>query len=326
MRITVVCPRFFGYENSITQEIANLGHEVQYIDDRPENTIAMKIVIRLRLNFLLQKKIQKYKKEIIQKILNYNTQMLLIITPEVFTAQMLKDIKQKEKKLSTRLYLWDSVKNKPNSLNLISLVDKAYSFDYQDSQMNKELNYKTLFYETEFKPSKQQKEYDLSFIGTFHSDRISIFYLLNNFKGRVFNHIYIQGRKVKIFRVLSLFPSFKNMIMLFKLGKTKALSKKQVSSVFQRSKAVIDYQHPNQSGFTCRTFEALACGCKLITTNKYIRNASFYDDKFIKVINRDSTEDLSVFINNKITQSEYNEFREKIDCFSIKKWVELLIS
>jgi hypothetical protein len=50
-----------------------------------------------------------------------------------------------------------------------------------------------------------------------------------------------------------------------------------VAEVFARSKCVIDIQRTGQSGLTMRTFEALASGAVLVTTNEAIRNEPFYD-------------------------------------------------
>ena len=41
--------------------------------------------------------------------------------------------------------------------------------------------------------------------------------------------------------------------------------------------AVLDIEHPKQVGLTMRTFEVLASGRKLITTNRSIINHEFYD-------------------------------------------------
>jgi len=64
------------------------------------------------------------------------------------------------------------------------------------------------------------------------------------------------------------------------------LSKDLVRSVFFGSRAVVDIEHPNQSGATIRTFEAIGSQRKLITTNATLRNYDFYNPMNIQIISR----------------------------------------
>jgi spore maturation protein CgeB len=45
------------------------------------------------------------------------------------------------------------------------------------------------------------------------------------------------------------------------------LSREQVAEVFRHSRVVVDLQREGQAGLTMRTFEALASGARLLTTN-----------------------------------------------------------
>ncbi len=55
-----------------------------------------------------------------------------------------------------------------------------------------------------------------------------------------------------------------------------SVDKKEWQDILSRTKIVIDLSHPLQTGLTMRTFEALASGCHLLTTNTNIRFEDFF--------------------------------------------------
>jgi hypothetical protein len=60
----------------------------------------------------------------------------------------------------------------------------------------------------------------------------------------------------------------------------------------QKTNCILELEQEGATGYTLRTLEALCYGRKLITNNKEIKNASFYNESFIKIIDR--AEDLDV--------------------------------
>ena len=65
------------------------------------------------------------------------------------------------------------------------------------------------------------------------------------------------------------------------------LNHQQIIGFYRKTKSVIDINKPFQNGLTIRTFEVLACGKKLITTNTYIINYPFYSPENVLVIDRE---------------------------------------
>ena len=100
----------------------------------------------------------------------------------------------------------------------------------------------------------------------------------------------------------------------------EAMTQSDVAQVFKRTKFVIDIAHPKQVGYTSRTLEALAAGCNLITTNEDIKNASFYDSRFITVINRDAPE-----ISSDITLKYVKPHRDIISSLHIENWLKSVL-
>jgi spore maturation protein CgeB len=65
------------------------------------------------------------------------------------------------------------------------------------------------------------------------------------------------------------------------------LNHHQIIDFYKKTKSVLDINKPFQNGLTIRTFEVLASGRKLITTNSDIKNYPFYCPENILVIDRE---------------------------------------
>ena len=98
---------------------------------------------------------------------------------------------------------------------------------------------------------------------------------------------------------------------------------KRVQDILEDTVSVVDIEHPNQSGLTIRTIEAVFSGRKLITTNSDIANYDFYDKNNILIIDRKNPVIPNGFLEGKVTEMKSN----MVDKYSIKGWLmELLIS
>jgi hypothetical protein len=64
----------------------------------------------------------------------------------------------------------------------------------------------------------------------------------------------------------------------------------EVAHIVACSRAVLDVEHPSQSGLTMRTIETLLSGKKLITTNLHIFNSNLFHPSRVHVIDRDNPE------------------------------------
>ena len=73
--------------------------------------------------------------------------------------------------------MWDSIENKKTALSLLDISDKFLTFDRQDKHINNKIDFLPLFYINSYQEIANEKsdfKYDLSFIGTIHSDRYKI--------------------------------------------------------------------------------------------------------------------------------------------------------
>lgn len=318
-KIALVSPSFFGYEISIKNELLKLGLDVIHYDDRPANSVFHKLLIRLKASFLIYPRIKNHQKNLVDEILKSNVDAVFLLNPELFSIYMIKRLKKENPKLKILLYIWDSLQNRPNLKSLIGLADYAYTFDRADSLSHPDLSFFPLFYEPIFEQNTiQNRKYNLSFIGSYHSNRAALFKLIQK-EPRLYIHIYIQGFLVKLIRSLGLLSRPRSLVLFWRHTTYNTLSKEEVSSVLKESHAVVDLQHPKQSGLTSRTIEALASGCILITSNRDIRNYEFFDDKVIYVMK--DLDDIPLNFNSGICSENLQSMRHKIAHLRLDRWL-----
>lgn len=290
-RILLISPHYFQYPEAIMKEIALAGGKVEYIDERPGNDFFSKGLIRLNADILRQRILKYYQKELdIYKNNKYD--YILVISPEALDLEIIRLVKRQFPSAKYILYMWDSISNKTGAHNaeLLPFFDKALSFDMQDCKKYDRLRFRPLFYLDNSSLaglSECNLKYDLTFIGSIHSDRYKIckelqkqccaeglssyFYLyLSDKKLYWYNRITnnsLRGSKVSDFSYVP-------------------LDSKEVKETIMLSKVILDIQHPMQTGLTMRTLEVLGAKKKLITTNYGIKEYDFYHEANVYCLNR----------------------------------------
>ena len=68
------------------------------------------------------------------------------------------------------------------------------------------------------------------------------------------------------------------------------LTMEQIHKIYQKSRCILDVEHPKQTGATTRPIEMLPMKKKVITTNRKIKDFPFYRAENFHLINRDSVE------------------------------------
>ncbi|HBK4773408.1 TPA: hypothetical protein LLS85_001956 [Providencia rettgeri] len=310
-KILFICSNFYNYTEIISKELESQGAEVTYYDERASHTFLYKALSRLNLSIFFKRKNNNYYSEIINKRQDYTD--ILIISPEIISEEILLSMKKNFHSGKFILYMWDSIKNKKNSKKLLKHFDKIYSFDLEDSKENKRIIFEPLFYDKSFENSETTKEkYNLSFIGSIHSDRLDIIKQFDTMEKK-FSYLYSPS---KIFTYLKL----KNINLI----SHNKIDINDVSVIFKKSKAIIDIHHPRQNGLTMRSFETLAAGKKLITTNKSIINYDFYHENNIYVLDRKkiNLNDINSFLNKEFNK----EINEKIKHQKIDNWLDRIMN
>lgn len=323
--ILLIAPSFFGYEKAISQKLQDWGGKVDYYDERPTNSFWDKSLIRLNKK-LIKRKINKYYNYIYDNISQNRYDYVLVINIEAMPIKFL--YKLRENKISSRfiLYMWDSIFNKRETFEYLSFFDVVYSFDDNDCAKYSNIKFRPLFYLDEYKLLKEKNTgylYDVSFIGTAHSDRLTI---LNKLKKSIdsysmscYLYVYLQSRKLYLWNKLTN-SSFKNIKI--RDCNYVSLSKSNVISIIRDSKIIIDIQHPGQNGLTMRTIEMLGAERKLITTNISIEKYDFYRPENICIIDRNNPRIPSDFFNTSYVPLERDLYYK----YSLDGWLTEILN
>src|SRR5690606_16382508 len=115
--------------------------------------------------------------KIIEKNKDKKYDYILIIKCEMITEDILIRLKEHYSDAVFCLYLYDSIKNIKGIVPKMQLFDRVMSFDLADVNQYKNIMFRPLFYLDIYKREYNANSnylYDLSFIGTVHSDRFSI--------------------------------------------------------------------------------------------------------------------------------------------------------
>jgi len=91
----------------------------------------------------------------------------------------------------------------------------------------------------------------------------------------------------------------------------------KIAEVIDKTKVVLDVQHPKQTGLTMRTIEMIGMHKKLITTNQSIRKYDFYNPVNIAVIDRNDIKIPEGFLDK-----PYSEIEDAIyNKYSLESWI-----
>ena len=288
-RILFLSVKTFNYENEIALQLRNLGAIVDYYDERPANSIFVKGIIRSKRNWY-QVQIDKYYKYILKRIDGNHYDFLFVIKGEVIPKFFLESFKHKNSNCKSIFYIWDSFANSSHSLSILPYFDECFTFDPVDAQKFK-INFRPLFYIEKYgnlnKRTFNKYDFDLLFIGTAHSDR----YIISNKiiswckKNGLNSFAYYFMPSKLVFVYKKFFDKSFKQIDYSKIS-FASLQTDSILDLYTRSSIILDINHPNQSGLTMRTFEALGAGKKLITTNSNIKKYPFFNENNICVIDR----------------------------------------
>jgi len=322
--VLFISPAFFGYEISIKDAIEENGFEVDYFDERTSNKSFLKAMFRAN-KALLTGLINKYYKQILQKIKNKKYGFFLLIKGEVVPEWFIIKFKMLNPGARLVYYTYDSFKNNnSNSSAILMHFNQCYSFDFEDVKNNNALKLKHLFYTREFLAGPapdSEREYSISFVGTLHSNRYStIKSLFQNFE-KTFTFYFLPAKWWFLLQKMSKREHIKIKRSEVSFDK---LSRQQVADIFKSSKSVLDIQRFGQTGLTMRTFEVLAAGAILITTNPYIKSTNLYDgDKIIVLESTDLSAGIAE-IKHKIDKADFAAKTpdENFGQYFVNNWVK----
>lgn len=317
-KILYIGHKFYGYEYEIINNLQELGVTVDFFDERASESFWYKLILKLKLKFLINFYIIKYYNNIMNKTKNIKYDYVFINRLESINYNILSKIKIIHNSSIYILYQWDSVEGyKPNT-KLFELFDKKFTFDSEDAQKYDNFKLLPLFYIDIYKNIKNNSiKYDMCFIGSGHTDRYLVIEKIKNSLGKdkkIFTFYRLGSKLTYLFR--KIFDKRMKKAS-YKEFSFESLSQVQVVDYISKSNIVIDIENSIQSGLTMRTIEMLGAKKKLVTTNKNIKNYDFYHPNNIFVIDRNNP-----VIDKDFIEKPYIELDKEIyDKYYIKNWL-----
>lgn len=315
-KILLLYARFFGYDVIVKNKLEALGAEVDLYDARANINTLEKAIKKVDARFYYKKQ-RKFHKSIIEK--TKDKQYDFIFSNENISKETLLDYKRVFPNATLVLYLDDSVANMKGVNDNFKYYDRVLTFDRKDAQDFGVL-FRPLFFCDTFREVKEKniKEInDICFIGTCHSDRLSIIdKIMTSYpKLKYYLYCYLQSWFMYYYyRFCD--PEYKTKEKSF-----FAYNQMPMSIVVEKmaeAKAILDIQHPKQTGLTMRTIETLGLGKKIITTNQDIMNYDYYDPNNVLVIDRSNPVIEESFINTSYKPIDACLYHK----YSIEGWIE----
>ncbi len=322
-KILLVSPKFFGYENEIRDELIHWGAIVDWLPDRPFNAPMFKALVKIwptsifpLVDSMYERLINKYG----AKYYDY----ILVINGQTLSSDMLRLLRSNFPAAHYVLYLWDSLNNRKHIQRNFEMFDRIFTFDPNDA-LSHSLSLRPLFFGRKFcmeRMLNQEPRYQISFIGTAHTDRFAV---VNRIRASLpldintYWYLYLQAPWV-----LSYYKIVNSDMRQARFSdfNFEPLSKEEVQLIFAQSRAILDIEHFKQRGLTIRTFETLGSEKKLITTNSDVRKYDFFLEDNICVIDRTNP-----VIPKKFLETPYVPLTVELkNRYSINGWLQEILA
>lgn len=289
-KILFLSVSFFNYEKAIAKRLSDLGAEVDFYDERPSNSNISKGIIRFNKRWY-HLKINAYYNRILNEIKNKKYDYFFLIKGEATPSFFLESIRETNPEIEMIYYNFDPLTEYPSLVEHLTYFDRKFTFEYNDS-VTYNIGFRPLFYLDEYKNLNENTAtpvYDMVFIGSAHTDRYIVGEKIRTVADQLMlkSYFYYYAMGKIAFRLKKIIDKNLQQFDLAKVSFEK-LNHQQIIGFYRKTKSVVDINKPFQSGLTIRTFEVLASGKKLITTNSDIINYPFYSPENVLVIDREN--------------------------------------
>lgn len=287
MKILLIAPEIYNYSNDISKSLQKAGHFVDSFTDY-ENSLTTRIIHHLSKTLLCIKQNTYIKK--LTKSLTIPYDFIFIIRGFGYNKSSIELLRNTFPNAKLVLYQWDPINISLFDTKAFYLFNKCYSFDHKDVYYYKELEYKALFYNPDYNLHySDNSDIDISFIGTDHSNRLKflkdLHYTIKNRIKNIYIKVYCNKTRYYFQRMIkqSIYRNINMEWISF-----SPIPRNNAQDIFNRSNIIIDIHHPSQNGLSIRIIEVLSKGKKLITTNENIAMESFYDPRYICIVDRNN--------------------------------------
>lgn len=308
---------FYIYDKEISQRIKAYGYNVVEYSICPHLSNIEKLCNLLDGGKSVIKKAVTQQKQMIAELKASGNviDIVFVLAGQMLRKETLDDLKCMYPNAKFVWYMWDNTEFLEEFATNKEYFDTIISFDMIEAA-EKGLRYSPLFYIEE---TTLTKEYDLSFVGTNHTNRLEIINRIvneNNFS-KVKMHLtttksdiiknYLFNRRCKAISFLT----------------NKTMPYKDVMMLIGQSKMVLDLPASGQCGLTMRTIEALGAHSKLVTTNIQVSKYDFYNPNNIYIIDPSKI----IMPPKEFAESDYSEVeRSVLTYYSLDSWIERLVN
>lgn len=289
-RALIITPSFFGYERDIVAEFERQGWSTTLLDERPSNAAAVRALLRLRRG-IADRWVNRYFREWQANLIDEPLDLVLVVKAEVVPRWFLEGLRLANPQARFVFYTYDALSNAPHCLEVLHCFDQRLSFDRSDVETRPDLDYLPLFYTSDFEAAEpdvaRASRHRLAFVGTLHTKRYRFARRCVDGREDAFAFFYVPA--AWYFAFVKYFTREHSDVPWSDVS-FKPMTRSQIAQVFSDSHAVLDMQREGQHGLTMRTFEVLASGAILVTTNAAVRAEPFYDPDRIVVVPSDPAE------------------------------------
>lgn len=347
MNILFVHSNIYGLSQYIENELKRQGHIVDKLEDfiLPYENGFKKIGLIRKIKNLLhnyKKTSERIWEDFFRtnpKYLNNDYDLCLCTNGFSLSPYFFEKIKEKNKKIKFVLYLWDSIKFFDFERNF-SFFDSIYSFDYNDSKENQNITYLPFYWMPPTVACNKPSSYYMSTVGTNHRGRLYIaekvaqqlkkygltysFHIIDSCNGSITLKLMFRLLCAYARRDYATVLEIKTHIgwKHSPLISSTFISPIEVINSISQSDSILDTDVAIQSGPTPRMIWALALGKKIVTTNQYVRQMPFYNERRIYVIDRKNPYIAPEFLESN-EECNIDPYFEKL---RIDNWVKQLIS
>lgn len=306
--ILFIAPQFFGYANIIRKRLQEYGGNIDLFYELPVDYFS-KLLLQTPLR---HKVIDRYYEKIAKK-LKKSYDSIFVIKGLYIPINFYSLLKDRFPNAEFIQYHWDDIDLYPKIKQTFGYFDRIYTYNILDHEKYN-LIFRPFFYDESLVGGEShEKEIDLFFIGSYTKPRM-------NFILRFFSLIPTkQICSVKYFYI-NVFTFLQERLPL-KYCNVFCYSKLPYGAMMDylcRAKTTLDVPYSPQQGLTTRSFEALGCKTKIITTNKNIVKYDFYNEANICIVDYDSP-----FVDINWIQKPYKEYSASIlQKYTLEKWLE----
>lgn len=339
--VLFISPSWMDIYKDVISELERQGYYVDYI---PEEKFRNDARSRDKKAYLSKKKESEFEEFINShwttllhdEKYDKTYDILFVIDGQSFRPVVVDILKKRNPDIRCVNYLFDTTSGVYEFDKNFDCFNKVFTFDIGESK-----KYGIEFLPIYWVPTAEVKEdIDLFGMGRYSKERYALFKALRFISDKKnltsllklhtykINNLRLYKLKYAILQVFGIEHGPSPEAYLSEFNTHESISPAEFRQLISRSKCIVDTSAPHQDGLTARFMWALGCEKKIITTNKSVRDYSFYDPNQIFIVDDISdlgnSVSLTEFLTHKYVMND--EVRSEVLNYRIDNWVSTFFS